>query len=122
LRGVFIRWANNFGTGTWNTIRDMDRYNNWSLVGTYQEDGIRNITGKLDSHLFSTSTITAFYAAGGAFLDDGTVIGTGYYPQLLYTVDFHRITKFDASFSVWVEHIWEDNRPRNVALIYCVKE
>lgn len=124
LRWVFIRWANDFWT--WksndNFNIDVDRKEAW--VGSTQWDAIRNITWKIDTSWSNInhqsfwetheSNTKIEWAFEGIFESQSAIVDAKGWPML---VGF----KFDASKSPWVE-IWDDNRPRNVALIYCVKE
>lgn len=95
LRGEFIRGAD-LGRGV-----DSGR-----LVGSSQSDAIRNITGWFgaDDRMFGTYG-GAFYLGGGSNTgSEGT--GGGYY------------FVFDASRVVPTA---DENRPRNVALLPCIK-
>lgn len=116
LRWIFIRWANNFWSSAWTNDRDSDRLNSSEGILTYQEDGIRNITGEYETVYMnwtvSTKNKSAVYksttrSASVAWTSGANLWGT---------------FSFDASRSVWEEHTWADNRPKNLALIYCIKK
>lgn len=122
LRWMFIRWANNFGTTT--TSRDYDRYKEgkntvveWSF--TPQGDAIRKITWYVKWYWKDQSWWFQGWERDWAFTTIYTKDSTNY-PESLSTkwtlwVWFY----FDSSGSV---PSWTDNRPVNVALIYCVKD
>lgn len=112
LRWVFIRWANDFWTGesTDKFNIDVDRQKVWSWAYSIQWDAIRNITWSVSIswwHFVKNSE------SGFVSKLHGTTYGSGKLGYEFKTADF------DASNVV---PTWDDNRPRNVALIYCVKE
>lgn len=108
LRWVFIRWANDFWT--WPNNRDLDRSTAWSWVLTYQEDAIRNITWRLGIEGWISTVISwAFYR---------TTVKNSVYQVASSTTPVSE-SIFDASRVV---PTWNDNHPKNIALIYCVKQ
>ncbi len=97
LRGVFLRG--------WDSGRGLDSGRGFA---TYQEDAIRNIVGTFDGNVDDgqTQKTGAFYYTGKAFVGsngdgekNGGVIG------------------FDASRVVPTA---DENRPKNVAILYCI--
>ena len=105
LRWVFIRWANDFWT--WPNNRDLDRSTAWSWVLTYQGDAIRNITWRVITNSAMWGFTWAFHSA---WTSDWWYSNTWYWPDILW---------FDTSLIV---PTGSDNRPKNIALIYCVKQ
>ena len=116
LRWVFIRWANNFGTGESN--RDLDRSNSWSWVLTYQSDAIRNI--KTNWYLAVEIVWLSW-------------VWTNYYWPISIYSNNSQGTDHVSIGSSWVQSTfdfdvsrvvptWLDNHPKNIALIYCVKQ
>lgn len=111
LRWVFIRWANNFGS--WANNRDEDRANSGSGVLTYQEDAIRNITWRVNI------IDTRIWIHSWAFVPDDEI--SYIYNNGVRQEWYSPYLKFDASYAPGVK-VWTDNRPKNIALIYCVKQ
>jgi len=102
LRGEFIRgWDNARGVDTSRTF------------GSSQGDAIRNLTGMYAlvagsyGALASTASATGVFTAGST--TGNRITGTS---STGYELDF------DASLQV---STGDDNRPRNIALMYCVK-
>ena len=112
LRGVFIRWANNFGTG--NSNRDSDRAAAWSWVLTYQDDAIRNITWYARWNFLSSAATDVWWVLWNSWIQQTSYMYSypGGWPYWGAKIEF------DASLVV---PTGSDNRPKNVALIYCVK-
>lgn len=96
LRGEFIRG--------WSAGRDVGGQSTRTF-GSTEGDAIRNITGNL------ASTVE-WVGGSGAFRSTNARPGLGAGGYGLYDKDF------DASRVVPTA---EDNRPRNVALLYCIK-
>lgn len=95
LRGVFVRGFDD-GRG-----QDPGR-----TIGSYQTDAVRNIVGK-----FGPCVEEAGATFAGPFYDAGQGAGAN--------AEFkNRIVGFDASRAVPTA---ADNRPKNVALLYCIK-
>lgn len=111
LRWVFIRWANDFWT--WESADkfniDVDRQKAWSWVYSIQWDAIRNITWSVSIDWWH------LVAESGGFVSK--LYGTAAYSY--YSALEHKTAEFDFSNVV---PTWDDNRPRNVALVYCVKK
>ena len=119
LRWVFIRWANSFDNWLTSNARDEDRSEVWQdkvIPWSYnlQGDAIRNITGTMlrnNAGFFNiTETKWAF---------DTTTQSTPWWGSVNYTAPTTKDIIFNASNVV---PTWKDNRPKNVALIYCVKQ
>ena len=100
LRGEFIRG--------WDHGRGIDA---GRLVGSWQGDSIRNITGT-----FGGYTANNWDKRSGAFTSDlGTFIG----PQVVDNLnEGQNTTTFDASRVVPTAN---ENRPRNVSALICIK-
>lgn len=115
LRGIFIRWSNNFGTGESN--RDLDRWtSNW--VWTYQGDAIRNISWNLDSpaepwYQFLWDKFTSNWVFSSEWIGSKLWIAENW-----TVMRWLKKLNFDASLVV---PTGSDNRPKNIALIYCIK-
>jgi microcystin-dependent protein len=97
LRGEFVRgW-------TAGGVVDTGR-----VFGSFQGDAIRNITGTLGWHVWA-STATGVFANSGGERRAGTAVDDR---AGLYDVDM------DISRQVPTAN---ENRPRNIALLYCIK-
>ena len=89
-------------------------------VGTHQGDAIRNITGSIEA-LYGSYRYTLYSRAEGAFtmdLDDGA---NATFSSSKGDSDHNNRKKrvvFDASRSVPTA---DENRPRNIALLACIK-
>ena len=106
LRGIFIRWANNFWT--WENNRDLDRLNSWSWILTYQWDAIRNIEWALGHVERTVRDISwAFKQWNNMFW----VRSPNYWVSTWIYFDASRVVP-----------TWADNHPKNIALIYCIKD
>ena len=116
LRGIFIRWANTFDNGITYNNRDKDRETSWSWVLTYQLDWMRNITGSFYAFEAYIPAANARWVFKSTQSSASATYHTSWWANRSSTVSF------DASWSVGSQYIWSDNRPENVALIYCVKE
>ena len=100
LRGEFIRG--------WDNGRGIDA---GRLIGSWQGDAIRNITGT-----FGGYTANNWDRRSGAFTSD---LGTLYGPQNVdNSSEGQNTTTFDASKVVPTAN---ENRPRNVAALICIK-
>lgn len=119
LRWKFIRWLNNFNWTNWLLSwdnSDEDRWNS-AWLWSYQEDAIRNITGTRQA----TAARGAVYSAA---ILTGAFKTTTPKPSITGGIPTsgdggNQVLVFDASLVV---PTWKDNRPKNVWLIYCVKE
>jgi hypothetical protein len=101
LRGEFIRgWANGKNVGGQST----------RALGSAEDDAIRNITGEIKV----AGSTGGMDGASGVFRIGG---GTGYPAQAAFANNVG-VGQFDASRVVPTA---ADNRPRNVALLYCIK-
>ena len=117
LRWVFIRWANSFDNWLTSNARDEDRaeaLQNTVVPWNYnlQEDAIRNIEWYIDRIRVKLNTN---FDAGWAFTG---VRSINSWDANAWNADTTRFN-FNASNVV---PTWKDNRPKNVALIYCVKQ
>ena len=100
LRGEFIRG--------WDNGRGIDA---GRLIGSWQGDAIRNITGT-----FGGYTANNWDRRSGAFTSD---LGTFTGPQVVDNLnEGQNTTTFDASKVVPTAN---ENRPRNVAALICIK-
>ncbi len=114
LRGEFVRgWSDGKDVGGQST----------RLFGSTEEDAIRNITGVTSVRrgrlpVGNTSITTDTLFEGGPFEFDG--LGPTRIERITVgdTIGFPRNYKFNASLVVPTA---EDNRPRNIALLYCIK-
>lgn len=116
LRWKFIRWINNFWWKWWLLSWDDSDEDRWdsAWLWSYQEDAIRNITWWIGGYLQDNS----WPKESGAFTKGNLY---NYSPPVNYSTKSTTGAWFDASASEWVI-VWKDNRPKNVWLIYCVKE
>jgi hypothetical protein len=114
LRWKFIRWLNSFENGS-NKLTWANSDEDWvsRTLGSLQGDTIRNIVGNMhgnNSRIY-TAGWWAFYTSW---------LTSTYTPWLVNTpIDTYALLNFDASRIV---PTWNDNRPKNIALIYCIKE
>lgn len=110
LRGIFVRWLNDFGTGPrndWYQDKDKDVNNLSRSLASLQKDAIRNITWRtwyVPPYWVWVSWVFFWWWPWSAHTPTGTV---SWYSTL-----------FDVSVQV---PTGSDNRPANVSLIYCVK-
>ena len=104
LRGNFVRgWDNSAGNDTGRTF------------GSYQGDAIRNITGGVDPGTHIRNNVgTAGRGVGAIEFGDNRMAYTG----TLYESSGTGSWNFDASRVVPTA---DDNRPKNVALLPCIK-
>lgn len=104
LRGEFVR-GSDCGRGI-----DPER-----TLGSAQDDAIRNITGEMQMHLMGavadTHRTEGAFAKGDTFAQSNMHSGTYWHTS-------RGPVSFDASRVVPTA---EENRPRNVALHYCIK-
>ena len=117
LRWKFIRGLNNFNWTNWILTWD-DSDKDWSsrILWSYQSDTIRNIIGT-----------TGIYATSGSFaslydwvFQPSTTLKTNVSNTKSTLVSWSNFQiEFNASNVV---PTGSDNRPKNVALIYCIKE
>lgn len=104
LRGEFIRgWDNGRGVDIGRTF------------GSFQEDTIRNITGIIDS--LGNSNNGIFTSASGVFSRLSPTNQNGYSGNGTYSTTSTKV-KFDVSTVVPTSN---QNRPRNIALMYGIK-
>ena len=115
LRWMFIRWANSFDAWKTSNPRDEDRKNSWEWLWTEQEDAIRNIKGT-----FRNITLPNQQAWFNSWLFTSVNVSPWVWPTYNAPRSLFS-TEFNASKWEWVT-VWADNRPKNIALIYCVKE
>lgn len=102
LRGEFLR--------SWDDGRGIDR---GRVLGSAQSDAIRNITGEIG--LLQRTDINEYVAPSGAFRELRKVSG---YIGRGGVDDWLTITNFSASNVVPTA---AENRPRNIALLACIK-
>jgi hypothetical protein len=100
LRWVFIRWLD---SGRW-----LDY---WRTLWSYQGDAIRNITGAFFGHAVGRYN----WNASGVFYNMGNSWDRG-------SAWHWKWGKLGFDASLVVPTTPDDTRPKNVALIYCVKE
>lgn len=111
LRWKFIRWLNNFNWDNWvltGTGSDLDR-GDTEWLWSYQVDQMRVIkwyTGWQNASLWQTPPFTNLWAW---YSDDGT--GSRYSSKLY----------MDTAL-LGINYSGLDTHPKNVALIYCIKE
>jgi hypothetical protein len=104
MRGLFVRGFDP------NGIHDSDGIGR--VIGTQQGDAIRNITGSFIADIVNPSF--AGMGTDGAFRDEGPV-GPGDSTERLNELLQY---SFDASRVVPVAN---ENRPKNINLLYCIK-
>jgi hypothetical protein len=113
LRWKFIRWLNSFENWsnklTW-TNSDEDGVSR--TLGSYQGDGIRDIVGYIQLWNFTTLWGNGVFAASNSTQIQFASGSPNYWTSSTQV-------KFTASNVV---PTWSDNRPKNLALIYCIKE
>ena len=119
MRGMFARGFDN-GAGN-----DADASSRTALnsdgatgdnVGSYQEDGIRNITGFFDNNIHTTPEATLLGGHTGCFFYNNSKYLPGIYHSNYGTRNSR--TNFDASRSV---PTGSDNRPKNVSTAFIIK-
>lgn len=107
LRGEFVRG--------WDDGRGVDTGRGFA---TSQSDAIRNITGTLRYQDNNDSTYALkIHTATGAF-SSRSFTGNEFNSAVTGTSTFQGLLDFDASTQVPTA---ADNRPRNLALLYCIK-
>ena len=120
LRWVFIRWANSFDNWLTTNTRDEDRSEVWQdkvIPWNYnlQEDAIRNIEWTITKETWGYSVMNS---TNWVFKSTSQRSDRAW--AVKYTIgNVIKDIIFNASDVV---PTWKDNRPKNIALIYCVKK
>ena len=116
LRWVFIRWANSFDNWLTSNVRDKDRAIIQAWLWTEQIDAIIEIEWWIATwHSLWLFAATQYWAVKlWYWWYWGSVAGSSW--------TYNKWFDIKASRSIWEEHVWSDIRPKNVALIYCVKK
>ena len=119
LRWKFIRWLNSFESWQ-NKLTGNNSDVDWvsRALWSFQNDAIRNITWSFD------------FSSNAGFHDNTKFSWAFENPKTkelwayVWGSTTYRGSKmlFDSSLSIWEEHVWADNRPKNIWLIYCEKE
>ncbi len=113
LRGEFIRG--------WSAGRDVGGQSGRTF-GSTEQDAIRNITGTttIRRGQLGDNSVTniTFPSSTGALFEDGNQTSTTSRITIQGGQGATQIFRFDASRSVPTA---DDNRPRNIALLYCIK-
>jgi microcystin-dependent protein len=101
MRGGFLRGLDNG--------RGVDPDGETRAVGSEQEDALQNITARWDGAIFSSAYCSGavYYTNGGGSVKNYVAGSTANYPW-----------NFDASR---VARTSKETRPRNVAVLYCIK-
>ena len=116
LRWVFIRWANSFDNWLTSNVRDKDREIIQAWLWTEQIDAIIEIEWWIATwHSLWLFAPVQYWALKLWYW-------WAWWSVAWKSGSYSKWFEIKASRSIWEEHIWSDIRPKNVALIYCVKQ
>ena len=126
LRWKFIRWINNFWWKWWLLSWDDSDEDRWDSIWlwTYQEDAIRNLTGSITDNWGENFSYLHAYV----WQEKPGINGVfDYTHSTNMDVDAGSNRAKNSSINLFfdasrVVPTWKDNRPKNIWLIYCVKE
>ncbi len=112
LRGMFLRGLNNFGTGSLGIRSD----------GKQDPDGQRSL-GAAQDDAFQKHGIKASYNPGGGGSGGKVLLAPGHFAALEDSLHYLvTASEFVAVGQYGIPRVAKETRPRNVALIFCVKE
>jgi hypothetical protein len=122
LRGKFIRWLNSFENGsnklnTWSWDLDgIDR-----ILGSFQDDQIRVITGRIRQESSDYEIYEVYITLEGAFTSEYYTKEQRDIANDVMTTQERRNIVLNTSL-LGNNYSWKDSHPKNIALIYCIKE